>query len=329
MGRMILAVLVAVSLSALTFADESPPALPASSQAVQAKKKHDAAIKEARETLHKAIIAADQEYIADLDTALKAAMLNQDIDSARVLDDRKKAAQAALKRDQAKMDADNGRGQIAIVGTTVKQGAMSLSLPHGAQAYIYGMTTGGGFDASSFNGTAVSVNNRLGHPSVQLAVSNQPENQFSTGCAYYAIGGCGVSGYGSLTALYRTNEGPAASSASVSFALDGPATVVLVGLASGQQTISFDGLSNLQTDVPAPVAGPDGTVAVAIGHADLQAGKYTVRALTSAAVGGQNPSAQADLLGVFVFSADGGIVSSQSPTLAIPNDIAAPQVVVP
>ena len=75
--------LAAASLSLIAFADDTPPTAPASPQAVEAKKTHDLAIKEAKEAYHKALIAADEQYVADLDAALKAAMQNQDIDLAR------------------------------------------------------------------------------------------------------------------------------------------------------------------------------------------------------------------------------------------------------
>jgi hypothetical protein len=320
--RIMAALLAVASLTITTLADESPTTEPTLPQALDAKQKHDVAVKQAKDALHKAVIAADQQYVADLDAALKAAMSNQDIDLARAIDDQKKAAQAALKRDQAAFDTDTGQGPVAIIGAAVKQGSTSLSLPHGAQIYIYGLSTGGALDASKFqNGAIASVNDRAGHASAELAVTKQPDNQFTTGCAYYAVGGCGVSNYGAVTALYGTNEGPAANSASVDFSLNGPTTVVVVGLASSQQAITFDGLANLQTDVPAAAA--DGTVAMAIGHADLQAGKYTVRELTSAVAAGQDADHQADLVGVFIFSADASVVSSQSSTITIPDDVAA------
>jgi hypothetical protein len=321
MRRMILAVLVAASLSVVTFADETPPAAPASPEAVEAQKKHDSAIKEAREKLYKAIIAADQQYVADLKAALKAAMLNQDIDSARALDDQMKAAEAILKRDQAAFDTASGQGRFALVGATAKQGATSLSLPPGASVYIYGMATGGARDCRRFeDGSVVSVKDGSGYLSAQLAVTSRPENQFSTDCVAYVIGGCGVSNGGSLTALYGANEAPGASSASVDFTLDGPATVVVVGLASGQQAISFDGVPDLHIDVPA-----NGSEAMAIAHADLAPGKYTIRELTVALLPGQDAINQADLMGVFIFSAGAIDVSSRSSKIAIPENFAAPR----
>ena len=281
MRLILFAALVVASLAVMSFGDDSPPATaPTLPQAIDARKEHDAAVKQAKDALNKAVVAADQQYVTDLNAALKAAMSNQDIKLARAIDDQKKAAQATLSRDQAAFDADAGKASVGVVGATVKEGAASLSLPDGGSVYIYGMVTGGAFNASQFqNGTTASVNDTAGQMSAQLAVTNRRDNQFTTNCTHYAIGGCGVSGRKTLTALYGANEGPAANSASVNFALDGPATVVVFGLASSQQTIAFDGLRNLQTDVPSPQAFG---WAMAIGHADLQAGKYTVRELTSA-----------------------------------------------
>jgi Concanavalin A-like lectin/glucanases superfamily len=101
MRQIILASLLVAFLGAVTIADESQPATENSPAAADAKKEHDQAIKDAKEAYRKAVIAADEQYIADLDSALKQAMLNQDIDSARALDDQKKAAVVLLTRDQS------------------------------------------------------------------------------------------------------------------------------------------------------------------------------------------------------------------------------------
>jgi hypothetical protein len=98
MRRFIIAVLLTILTAAgVAWADEipTPPAV------VAAKQKHDTTISTAKETYYQAIIAADQQYVAELDAALKQAMINQDIDLARAVDDQKKAAQAVLKEHQA------------------------------------------------------------------------------------------------------------------------------------------------------------------------------------------------------------------------------------
>ena len=113
MRQMILVSLLLGSLGTVTFADDSPPAAQIPPQAVEAKQKHDAAIKDAKDAYHKALIAADQQYVADLDTAVKQAMANMDIDAARALDDQKKAAMALLNRDQS-LGAETDSSLIAF-----------------------------------------------------------------------------------------------------------------------------------------------------------------------------------------------------------------------
>jgi len=101
MRQMILSLILVALLGAIAIADDVQPASSSPPQAVEAQKKHDEAIKKASEAYHNAVIAADQQYIATLDAALKQAMTNQDIDTARAIDDEKKAAMAVLKKDQA------------------------------------------------------------------------------------------------------------------------------------------------------------------------------------------------------------------------------------
>jgi hypothetical protein len=94
---MVLEFLVLVLVSSVAIADDSQPAAPNSPASVEAKQKHDAAIKQAKEAYHKAVISAEQQYIADLDAALRQAMSNQDIDSVRALDDQERTAKEVLR----------------------------------------------------------------------------------------------------------------------------------------------------------------------------------------------------------------------------------------
>ena len=108
MRRMVLGLILVALIRAVVIAGDSQPVAPSPPQAVEAQKKHDEAIKKAREAYHNAVIAADQQYIATLDTALKQAMTNQDIDLARALDDQKKVAESMLHTHLAE----------AVVGTS-------------------------------------------------------------------------------------------------------------------------------------------------------------------------------------------------------------------
>lgn len=79
----------------------APNANPAPSEnpplASAASRKHDAALRKAAEDYHRAIIAADREYIADLDSALDAAFKRKDVDSVQQTTLEKKRVQAEIK----------------------------------------------------------------------------------------------------------------------------------------------------------------------------------------------------------------------------------------
>ena len=205
-----------------------------------------------------------------------------------------------------------------IVGAKVIQGGTDLSLPPGCQLYVYGMTTGGGSQSIPFaEGQSVHVENAAGLTSAMLAVSPIGRNSFKTGAAFYAIGGLGVSGFRYARGFYGSNPGPAADSVSVRFSLTAPAMVAVVGMASSQQAIVFSGLNNLVTDTASANSG--GTVALAIAHAYLEPGEYAIQETTSAVVGGQDPSHQADLIGVLIFSDAASAATSSDPQIPVPG----------
>ena len=100
MRQTILVALLVAFFAAMVVADDSNP--PAAGAA--AKQKRDAAVKEAGQNYRKALVAADQQYLVDLDAALKQATSDQNIDSAAALQKQKKAALATLKRDQGALE---------------------------------------------------------------------------------------------------------------------------------------------------------------------------------------------------------------------------------
>ena len=100
-------VLTAIGVVLCHMAYAQAPA-PSSPKAVEAEQMHDAAARQAREAYRRAVIAADQQYVSDLDAVLKNAMQTLDIDLARTLDDQKKSAIAVLERDQAELDVTGG-----------------------------------------------------------------------------------------------------------------------------------------------------------------------------------------------------------------------------
>lgn len=68
-----------------------------------AKVKYDASVKAARDIFNKSLLAADQEYIAELDGAIKAAMTGgpAKLEDVKKLDREKTGAEAAMARHQA------------------------------------------------------------------------------------------------------------------------------------------------------------------------------------------------------------------------------------
>ncbi len=117
--RSIAIALLAMALTTLVaVADESTPSSP---KAVEAKQKYAAALEQARQAYGKAIIAADQRYISELDSALKDAMRKFDMDLARALDDQKKAAIKALGEDQDKYSAVRSpEGPVPTAGSVFR-----------------------------------------------------------------------------------------------------------------------------------------------------------------------------------------------------------------
>ncbi len=211
----------------------------------------------------------------------------------------------------------------SIVGASVLQGSTQLELPKGCELYVYGMSTGGGLQSNPFvNGKTISVTNIDGLISAELSVSTSNINEFTTGTSYYAIGGFGINDVEYIEGFYGTNQGPGQGSgpgvetASVNFTLSTPATVVVIGMASSQQSITFSGINNLYTDIPSPNTG--GTVAISIAHAYLGTGTYTIQENSSATVGGQDPNNQADLIGVLICSDEPLAASSSNPQIPIP-----------
>ena len=324
MWRMILIALLMsfVSVTANGQEQQAPASTPP--QVAQAKEIHDAAIKQAQDAYHQALIATDQQYIADLDAALKDAMKNMDIDSARALDDQKKAAIAILKRDQGDLEAagfSKSIGDIAIVGPAVQEQNTSLDLKDGASVYIYGVDTGGGRSSNDLNsGSKVPIKNSQGNLCAELAVSLQPHNEFSTDCAYYCIGGLAAKGHRFLQAVYASDNQPGVSSVQIKFTLRAPAVVAVMALAAAQSAIQLDGPDQLVIDAHGP--NDAGSLPLTIGHAVLQAGDYVLTERSSFVGSDTQQANRGDLMGLFVFSQTPDVLVSDSPALQLPAELA-------
>ena len=173
-------------------------------------------------------------------------------------------------------------------------------------------TDGTGSSGAFAAGQSVSVSNADGSVSASLATITANADSYTTACRKSAIGGFGISGFSHVQGFYDAVPGPKANSASVSFGLKEPAMVVLFGAAGGQQSLTFSGIDGLVNDVPA-----NDTISLAIAHANLKPGKYTVKQTSFATAAGQDPNHMTDLLGVLIFSNKDSPATSTNPPIPI------------
>jgi len=202
-----------------------------------------------------------------------------------------------------------------IVGAQAKEDETTLDLPGGCQLYVYGIATGGARPSSAFeSGQTIQIQNAAGITSVQLAATNSNNNSYPTDTSYHVIVGFGASGFGYVQGFYGANPSSGAHSASVQFTLNAPAMVVLLGVASSQQSLAFSGLPNLVTDVPYTT-----TEASSIAHTYLGTGMYTAQMTSSDTSPGQTPENMADLIGVLIFSDRPSVAKSDNPQIPLPQ----------
>jgi len=202
--------------------------------------------------------------------------------------------------------AAQGTQSPTVSNAIVNNYQTSLTLPSGAQEYVYGYVTGGAYPSSGFAyGQYASVTNAAGNVVAALALTTNNTNSFSTSTSYFAIGGVSVSGFSSVSSFYGSNGTPSASSASVTFTVSVPGSlVVIVGEAGDGQSISISGIPGLRVDatnfVPPCNQGLPPVMEIASAYPSV--GTYTVTEQTSQCVAGQNPNNAGDLIGVFVFA---------------------------
>lgn len=192
----------------------------------------------------------------------------------------------------------------AIVQALIRNGGTSLQLRLG-KIYIYGLVTGGARPTSQFiNGQYVRVLDSAGQLAAAIAYGTDDSNSYVTETEYHAIGGLSVAGtWDDFDAFFGSNQQSGASSASVNFTVPGDSLVVVIALASSQQSISLGGVPGLHFDA---VNRGDGTEAITIAHAYLGSGVYSAREISAATAAGQDPEHMADLIGVFVLSSKNG-----------------------
>jgi hypothetical protein len=92
--------------------------------------------------------------------------------------------------------------------------------------------------------------------------------------------------------------------------------VAVIGVGSSQTILTFSGIDPLTIDVPSP-NGAAGTEALSIAHTYLGAGTYSIKETTGDGAPIQNPSDEADLLGVLIFSDNPSVAKSDSPEIPL------------
>jgi uncharacterized protein (TIGR03437 family) len=192
------------------------------------------------------------------------------------------------------------RADATIAQATISDFATSIQLPP-ASMYLYGMVTGGRSASSPFaNGQYAQAVDAAGHLAAAFAYGANGQNSYTTSTEYYNIMGVAVSGsWTRFNAYYASNTSSGAASTSVSFTVGSDSVVVVLGLASSQQSISVGGIPGLQTD--AVESGASANLGMVVAHVQLAPGTYTVTEQSAALAAGQDPDHMVDLMGVFVF----------------------------
>ena len=217
-----------------------------------------------------------------------------------------------------------GGGSPVLVGATALSQANSLTLPSGAQVYLFGEVNGGLFGANQLvSGSGTAVSDAAGNLATEVVSSGQSTNSFSTNAADYDIVGVGVSGFSNMQTLHGqtvvSDHGYISSGtyqASVSFTTAKPTLMVAVGLGSSQQGITFQGPPGLVTDATTNATNDIGiglSNAAGIAHAYLNAGSYTIGETTTIISPEMETGHIVDLLGVYLFTGSGSGTGGGSP----------------
>jgi hypothetical protein len=211
-----------------------------------------------------------------------------------------------------------------ISNATVLADQTALTLPPGDALYIFGMAAGGALSSKSLaRGQVQQAVNAAGRLTGALAITPSNSNSFTTDTFSHTIGGVRVSNFKAVNASYGLNNQPHASSVSDTFIVSDPALVVVVAIAGGQNRLDLQGIPGLQIDAKTPES--DRTIAMAIAHTNLARGTYTVTE-TSGGRPDLDPNCEADLIGVFVFTAspDREAITAQGASAAPPGSPPAP-----
>jgi hypothetical protein len=203
---------------------------------------------------------------------------------------------AALAKGGAELD-----GAPRVMQAVIRDGATALQLQPG-RLFLYGMAVGGPGRSSLFSlGQYASVFHEGGLAAAAVAYGDADRNTYTTQTERHILGGASVGGaWQNMRAFYGSNAAAGASEAYANFTVEQNSFVVVIGLASGQQQISLEGVPGLEMD--RFHGGADAAAAMVIAHAELPPGMYTIVERSSALSQDADHDTMADLIAVFVFS---------------------------
>lgn len=222
-----------------------------------------------------------------------------------------RSSPSTIYRKQTIFNSDLFNGSSNVIDAKQIQFGSALSLNNRGKVYMYGMATGGGTLSSVFStGQLVSGINADGYVSSGLSITSVNSNNFTTGTAYYSIGGIGEIGNKYVGVLYDSNVTAGASSAIVHFSLNETALVIVLAVTSSQQYMTVQGLPNFITD--AASGNGSAITPIIIGHTVLTKGNYTTLEKTQPDAPSQDPNHMTDTLGIFAFAnVSDGFINNQ------------------
>ena len=175
----------------------------------------------------------------------------------------------------------------------------SISLNFSASIYIYGYSTSGISEASPFvNGSYAVGVGANGYNDTGMAISSSDQNSYNPyENSHYTIGGIGVSDFTSYSVFYKVHTPPVQPQTYVNltFNVSTNSLVVLVGMV-GAYYINLSGISNIKVSSILNYSGDDG---LEFAYANLSAGQYTVRELSTNGDGGSNT--RSEIISAIVF----------------------------
>jgi YVTN family beta-propeller protein len=202
-----------------------------------------------------------------------------------------------------------------VTEATIQNHQDSLTLSNPGTMNIFTMANGGNGPSSGLSSAElVTAVDAAGNTAAAIDASVADSASYSTNDLHYFIGGVGVSGFQYYGFQSKTVIPPLQVTTTLTQKLTLPesALVVVVGLASGPNTIRIAGIPGLTIDAKGGYWS--GGV---IGHAELHAGSFTVT-MTKTNVD-QLSSTRADVVALFAFSnTRSGFIDKPFPVSTIP-----------